>query len=111
MRGIDEAVVIDSIAGWCGRRGYNGDGKFPVLKTKFNDPIGIVEDAAGTMYVAEQQNARVRTISTDGIVSTILGAQDAAARRPRQDARHGHPDQPPLLSRLDAADLYVSDFL
>ena len=113
MRRIDGAGVIDSIAGWCGRRGYNGDGKFAPLKTKFNDPIGIVEDPLGTMFVADEQNARVRKITPDGVVSTILGG----GKTPLPDAPDGtlgtavQMSHPSYLALDGAGNLYVSDFL
>ena len=113
MRRVDANGTIEAIAGNCGHQGYNGDGKFPVLKTKFNDPIGIVEDAAGTMYVADEQNARVRKISTDGVVSTILGG----GKTPLPHAPDGtlgtaiQMSHPSYLALDAGGNLYVSDFL
>jgi sugar lactone lactonase YvrE len=112
MRRIDASGVINAIVGYCGRVGYNGDGKFPALKTKFDDPMGIVEDSTGTMFVADEQNARVRRVTPDGVVSTILGG----GKIPLPDAPDGtlgtnikmlHPS----YLALDAGgNLYVSDF-
>ena len=113
MRRIDASGVINAIVGYCGRLGYNGDGKFPPLKTKFDDPIGIVEDSTGTMFVADEQNARVRRVTPDGVVSTILGG----GKIPLPDAVDGtlgtsiKMSHPSYLA-LDAnGNLYVSDFL
>src|SRR5262249_25084083 len=113
MRRIDASGVINAIVGYCGRVGYNGDGKFPAVKTKFDDPMGIVEDSTGTMFVADEQNARVRRVTPDGAVSTILGG----GKTPLPDAADGtlgtnikllHPS----YLALDATgNLYVSDFL
>ncbi len=113
MRRIDASGVINAIVGYCGRLGYNGDGKFPPLKTKFDDPIGIVENSTGTMFVADEQNARVRRVTPDGVVSTILGG----GKTPLPDAVDGtlgtsiKMSHPSYLA-LDAnGNLYVSDFL
>jgi len=113
MRRIDANGVINAIVGYCGRQGYNGDGKFPALKTKFDDPIGIVEDSTGTMFVADEQNARVRRVTPDGVVSTILGG----GKTPLPDAPNGtlgtniEMSHPSYLALDPAGNLYVSDFL
>jgi sugar lactone lactonase YvrE len=113
MRRIDASGVIDAIAGYCGREGFNGDGKFPALKTKFDDPMGIVEDSTGTMFVADEQNARVRRVTPDGVVSTILGG----GKIPLPDAVDGtlgtkiQMSHPSYLALDPAGNLYVSDFL
>jgi sugar lactone lactonase YvrE len=113
MRRIDANGVINAIVGYCGRQGYNGDGKFPALKTKFDDPIGIVEDSTGTMFVADEQNARVRRVTPDGVVSTILGG----GKTPLPDAPNGtlgtsiEMSHPSYLAFDPSGNLYVSDFL
>jgi sugar lactone lactonase YvrE len=113
MRRIDASGVINAIVGYCGRQGYNGDGKFPALKTKFDDPIGIVENSAGTMFVADEQNARVRRVTPDGVVSTILGG----GKTPLPDAPNGtlgtsiEMSHPSYLALDSSGNLYVSDFL
>jgi sugar lactone lactonase YvrE len=112
MRRIDANGVINAIVGYCGRVGYNGDGKFPALKTKFDDPMGIAEDSTGTMFVADEQNARVRRVTADGVVSTILGG----GKIPLPDAPDGtlgtsiEMSHPSYLA-LGPGGLYVSDFL
>jgi DNA-binding beta-propeller fold protein YncE len=40
---------------------------------KFNFPNGLVIDASGIIYVADQSNHAIRKITTDGTVSTLLG--------------------------------------
>ena len=112
MRRIDGSGVINAIAGWCGHQGFNGDGK-PVLKTKFNDPIGIVEASTGTLFVADEQNARVRRVTPDGVVSTILGG----GKTPLPEVPDGtlgteiQMSHPSYLALDRGGNLYVSDFL
>ena len=113
MRRVNADGTINAIAGWCHHQGYNGDGSHPVLKTKFNDPIGIVEDASGTMFVADEQNARVREVAPDGTVSTILGGGTLPLPK-APDGTLGTKikmSHPSYLALSPAGSLYVSDFL
>jgi sugar lactone lactonase YvrE len=47
------------------------DGEIAVAK--FNTPAGIVLDPAGTIYVADDENERIRKITPAGVVSTLAG--------------------------------------
>lgn len=113
MRRVGADGVINAIAGWCHHQGFNGDGSHPVLKTKFNDPIGVAEDSSGTMFVADEQNARVRKIAADGTVSTILGGGTIPLPK-APDGTLGtriKMSHPSYLALDPAGSLYVSDFL
>ncbi|MGH2829513.1 MAG: hypothetical protein ACRDJM_03410 [Actinomycetota bacterium] len=62
--------VVKTLAG-TGRKGFkDGD----ALKTQFDSPVGIVVDAAGTVFVADAANHRVRSIA-GGTVRTIAGSR------------------------------------
>jgi uncharacterized protein (TIGR03437 family) len=62
---------ISTIAG-TGAVGNSGEG---VLATKatFNYPMGIAVDSSGNVYIADQNNAIIRRISTSGIINTVAG--------------------------------------
>lgn len=57
---------------------YAGTGAFsfsdgPVATAELKYPYGVAVDAAGTVYIADQVNNRIRVVSTSGIVSTLAG--------------------------------------
>ena len=56
-----------------GTAGYNGDGG-PANVAQLNDPRGLAFDGAGSLYVADTGNDRVRRIAPDGTITTLAGS-------------------------------------
>jgi hypothetical protein len=58
--------------------GFNGDG---ILATnaKLNSPRGVYLDGAGTVFVADHDNNRIRTFTVGGNIQTIAGNGTAGA--------------------------------
>ncbi len=61
---------ISTVAG-TGTLGYNGD-NIPATSAQLNYPQGIAIDSAGSLYIADSQNFRIRKI-TNGVITTIAG--------------------------------------
>ena len=72
IRRVDTAGVITTIAGACTSPGFSGDGG-PATSARLNLPHGVAVDTAGTVYVADTGNNRLRKISPDGTVTTVAG--------------------------------------
>jgi hypothetical protein len=71
--GIITTVVGDTTGANTGtNNGYSGDGG-QATSAKLNSPIGIALDNIGNLYIADQNNNRIRKINTLGIISTIVG--------------------------------------
>ena len=64
------AAVIATVAG-NGTAGFSGDNG-PALAAQFNAPTGIAVDSNGDLYVADNDNFRVRKIS-NGVITTVAG--------------------------------------
>lgn len=62
--------AIETFAG--GLSGFAGDGG-SVSQARFLRPYGLGFAPDGTMYVADTENARIRKVTPDGIVSTFAG--------------------------------------
>ena len=71
VRKVDAAGTITTIAG-TGDRGFDGDGG-PATQAQLSNPSGIHLDSAGNLYIADEQNRRVRKVDTSGIISTVAG--------------------------------------
>ncbi len=70
------AQIVTTIAG-NGVGSYAGDGG-PAADSKLHFPSGLARDAAGNMYIADQENHAIRKISAAGVISTIAGRNDSA---------------------------------
>jgi sugar lactone lactonase YvrE len=70
IRKITPAGVVSTLAGTAGSPG-SADGTGAAAR--FNIPLGVAVDRAGTVYVAEPNNHTIRKI-TAGVVTTLAGA-------------------------------------
>ncbi|MGV3502100.1 MAG: IPT/TIG domain-containing protein [Adhaeribacter sp.] len=68
IRKITPAGVVSTLAG--SSSGYV-DGKGTAAR--FNGPISVATDAQGNVYVADNNNHRIRKVTPDGTVSTFAG--------------------------------------
>lgn len=94
---------------FAGKTGQNEFADGESAAARFNCPIGIVVDKSGNLYVADEGNNAIRTISPKGVVTTLAGDQ----------RKHfGHADgtgaaatfhSPSGVTLSSEGDLYVAD--
>jgi trimeric autotransporter adhesin len=70
IRKVTTGGIISTVAG-NGTSGYSGDGE-PAPAARLNRPIGVAVDSAGTLYIVDAGNNRIRKVMT-GIISTAAG--------------------------------------
>jgi len=66
------SVAIASIIAGSGSPGYFGDGDF-ALEAKINEPAAIAVDGSGQVFISDTNNQRIRKVSLDGIITTVVG--------------------------------------
>jgi len=71
VRKVAADGTITTIAG-TGVLGYNGDG-VPAVGAEFGNPTGLALDAAGNIYIADENNRRLREITLSGTILTVAG--------------------------------------
>jgi hypothetical protein len=71
IRKVDTSGIITTVAG-NGTGGYSGDGG-PATEGALNRPACVDVDAAGNLYIGDQNNNRVRKVDTSGIITTVAG--------------------------------------
>jgi uncharacterized protein (TIGR03437 family) len=71
VRRVSSDGTIATIAG-TGLRGFSGDGG-PATAAQLNRPVRVAVDAAGRVYIADEQNYRIRRVEPDGTIRTVAG--------------------------------------
>ncbi len=71
VRRVDRSGLITTLAG-DGLPGFSGDAG-PSSRSKVNTPYGLTVNAVGDLIFADLGNARVRKISRNGQIETIVG--------------------------------------
>ena len=92
VRKVTPAGIITTIAG-TGELGYNGDG-IAATSAQLSSNWGIAVDVSGNVYIADQNNNRIRKVNTSGIITTIAGTGTAGFSGdggPAVNAEISHP--------------------
>jgi len=107
VRKVGADGIIRTVAG-TGAQGYNGDG-IPATSASLYRPRGLALDAAGNLYLADDDNHRVRRIDTNGIISTIAGTGVAGYNGDGIPATQAELNNPRTLALDPAGYLYIAD--
>ena len=91
IRKVDAATgTISTIAG-TGERGYGGDGG-PATQAQLYGPHGVALDAAGNLYIADNDNHRIRKVdAATGTISTVAGTTEVREGSPGTEAQFHDP--------------------
>jgi uncharacterized protein (TIGR03437 family) len=72
IRKVTTDGIISTVAG-NGTEGYFGDGG-PAVNAGLDWPEALAADAAGNLFIADNDNNRIRQVSPDGTINTIAGS-------------------------------------
>ena len=75
IRKVTPDGIITTVAG-TGTLGYSGDGG-QATSAQLNYPYGVAVDGQGNVYIADDDNNRIRKVTTDGIITTVAGTGTA----------------------------------
>jgi sugar lactone lactonase YvrE len=107
VRRVDPAGTITTVAG-TGETGYSGDGG-PATAARFDGPRSLAMDGAGNLYVADDNNHRIRRIDPSGVVTTVAGngtEGSAGDGGPAPAAQLNHPRGVAVDGR---GDVFIAD--
>jgi uncharacterized protein (TIGR03437 family) len=104
---IASAQTIVTFAG-NGTDGYTGDGG-QATQAEINDVVGLATDAAGNVYMADQNNNRIRKVDTNGIITTFAGTGTAGFSGDGGPASQAELNGPTGVCISPAGIIYVND--
>ncbi len=97
-----------SVLAGSGNFSFWGDGGQATL-ARFNRPAATARDSAGSIYVADTGNHRVRRIAPDGVVFTVAGTGVAGPAGDGGPALSAQLSSPQGLSIDPAGNLWIAD--
>jgi uncharacterized protein (TIGR03437 family) len=106
---ISPSGTVTSVAGVGGAPGYGGDGGL-AIDAQFNNPTAIAFDnQSGNLYVADENNHRVRAISSNGIIRTVAGIGSAGFSGDGGLGTSAELNYPSGVAVDAAGNLYIAD--
>ena len=108
IRKVSAAGVIATIAG-TGSAGFGGDGG-PAAAAQLNLPYGVAVDLAGSVYIADLGNHRVRRIDPNGAIATVAGTGVKGSSGDGGPATAAQLATPRNVVVDAAGNLYISEF-
>ncbi|MBI4474083.1 MAG: IPT/TIG domain-containing protein, partial [Acidobacteria bacterium] len=107
IRRVAPDGIINTIAG-TGIAGFSGDGG-PAILARLSNPGAIAVDSAGSVFVVDTNNVRVRKIAVDGAISTVAGNGGAGDEGDRGPATAAQLLFPAGVATDPGGNMYVSD--
>jgi sugar lactone lactonase YvrE len=93
---VDTGGIIRTFAGVSNTPGFSGDGG-PATSAELNTPLRMAVGSDGTVYIADFNNNRIRTVDASGTINTFVG-------------NAGELNQPSGLVFDANGNLFVADF-
>ncbi len=107
VRKISPAGIISSVAGR-GFPAFSGDGG-PAVSAGLNSPWSVTPAPSGGLYIADQNNNRIRFIDLSGIISTVIGTGESTYGGDNGPAAQAQLNVPASVAVDIAGNLYIAD--
>ena len=107
VRMVDLAGVITTVAG-NGVEGFSGDGG-PATDASMDDPEGVFLDGFGSLYVADEDNNRIRKVDPNGTITTVVGNGEGAFSGDGDLATEAALDDPEGVYVDEEGTIFIAD--
>lgn len=109
IRKVSPGGIITTIAG-NGTRGFSGDGG-PATSASLNmgGYSGLAVDVSGNLFIADSENNRIRKISPNGVITTVVGDGSYGSTGDGGPATLAGLTQPLGLVVDGSGDLFIAD--
>jgi uncharacterized protein (TIGR03437 family) len=108
VRKVSPNGTISNYAGK-GSAGNSGDGS-AATSAQLNGPQGLAVDASGNLFIADTLNAKVRKVSTSGVITTVAGNGTAGYGGDGSAAASAQLNLPIGVAVDSSGNLYIADF-
>jgi sugar lactone lactonase YvrE len=108
VREVNTAGVISTVTG-TGTGGYSGDGGL-AINAEVYWPAGVALDSSGNLYIADDNNSRVREVNPAGIISTFAGTGYGGYNGDGISATTAELYAPDRVATDSAGNVYISEY-
>lgn len=109
IRMVDTDGIMNNFAG-DGTNGFSGDGS-AATAAQLAHPYGVAVDKWGNVYIADEENQRIRKVNTSGIISTIAGSGTLSFCGDGGDPLLACLNHPKGVALDNAGNIYIADAL
>jgi hypothetical protein len=99
--------TVTTVAG-NGTYGFSGDGG-PAINAQLQGPNGVTVDSAGNLFIVDGYSARIRKVSSSGIITTVAGNGFNGYSGDGAPATSAHLWVPQGVAVDSAGDLFIAD--
>jgi sugar lactone lactonase YvrE len=107
IRRVDGNGLISTVAG-TGTSGYNGD-EMAATSAQLAFPCGVAVDSVGNLYIAENDNHRIRRVDRTGMISTVAGTGESGYNRDGIAATDAQLASPFGVATDGLGNLYITE--
>jgi sugar lactone lactonase YvrE len=107
VREVDTDGVLTTVAG-TGVKGFNGDDR-PATSAELDRPVDVAFDAAGDLFISDEDNRRIRRVDEDGTITTYAGTGEYGCEGDGGPAAEASFRNPSDIAFGPDGSLYVSD--
>lgn len=108
IRMVHISGIINTIAG-NGALSFSGDGGLATA-AEINGPDGVATDLAGNIYIADNQNNRIRMVNSSGIINTLAGSGTGGFSGDGGPASAAELKYPWAIATDASGNLYFADY-
>ena len=108
IRMVNTAGIISTVAG-NGTAGYSGDAG-PAKLAELNSPAGVALDSGGNLFIADDNNARVRKVNSAGAIATYAGTGYGGYNGDGIAATSAELYAPDKVATDSAGNVYISEY-
>lgn len=107
VRKVDSQGIITTVAG-TGTTGFSGDGS-AATSAQLYQPVAVAVDGAGSLFIADLGNLRIRKVDTLGVITTVAGTGSPGYSGDGGPAIDANLNYPQDVSVDGSGNLYIAD--